>query len=146
MLSLHSGGLVMLVRFALAGFLLAHAMIHVAFVAPAPPATADGPAWPFTTSDSWLFSRLGVGPDEARLVAVALVAATIGAVAVASLAALGLAPVALWAPAVTAGATASLAILIAFFHPWLVVGAGIDVALLWAALVSGWIPAAGLGG
>ena len=136
----------MLVRFAVAGFLLAHALIHIAFVAPAPPATADGPAWPFTTSDSWLSSRLGVGPNEARLVAMALVAVTIGAFAVASLAALGLAPVALWAPAVTAGATASLAILVAFFHPWLALGAGIDLALLWAALGAGWVPAAGMGG
>ena len=32
-----------------AGFLLAHAAIHVAFIAPPPPATADGPAWPFAT-------------------------------------------------------------------------------------------------
>ena len=136
----------MLVRFAVAGFLLAHALIHVAFVAPAPPATADGPAWPFTTSDSWLVSRLGVGPSEARLVAMALVAVTVGAFAVASLAALGLAPVALWAPAVTAGATASLAILVAFFHPWLALGVGIDLAVLWAALVAGWIPEAAIGG
>ena len=32
-----------------AGFLLAHAAIHVGFIAPPPPATADGPAWPFST-------------------------------------------------------------------------------------------------
>ena len=135
----------MVVRLAVAGFLLAHALIHVAFVAPTPPATADGPAWPFTTSDSWLFSRLGVDPNEARLVAMALVAVTIGAFAVAALSTLGVAPHALWAPAVAAGATASLALLVAFFHPWLVLGAGIDLALLWAALAAGWVPATGTG-
>ena len=129
-------------RLAVAGFLLAHALIHLAFVAPAPPATADGPAGPFPTSDSWLFSRLGVGPNEARLVAMALVAVTIGAFAVAALVALGLSPVGLWAPAVAAGSVASLALLVAFFHPWLVLGIGIDVALFWAALVAGWNPVA----
>ena len=49
-----------------------------AFVAPAPAATADGPAWPFSTSESWLFTRLGVGPETTRLVALALIATTIG--------------------------------------------------------------------
>ena len=42
-----------------AGFLLAHAAIHVAFIAPPPPATADGPAWPFR-------SRPGLAGDAAR--------------------------------------------------------------------------------
>ena len=36
-----------------AGFLLAHAAIHVAFIAPSPPATADGPAWPFAIDRAW---------------------------------------------------------------------------------------------
>ena len=45
-----------------AGFLLAHAAIHVAFIAPPPPATADGPAWPFTTDRAWLVTRLGLDP------------------------------------------------------------------------------------
>ena len=132
----------MFVRIAVAGFLLAHALIHIAFVSPAPPATADGPAWPFTTKDSWLFSRLGVGPSEARLVAMALVAVTVGSFAVASLVALGLSPAVLWAPAVAAGAFASLALLVAFFHPWPALGVAIDVVLLGAALVGGWVPVA----
>lgn len=130
----------MLVRLAVAGFLLAHAAIHVAFVAPRPPATADGPAWPFTTNESWALSRLGIGPTEAHLIALALVALTLGAFAIASLVAVGLAPAGLWLPAVATGAFASLALLVAFFHPWLVLGVGIDLALLWASLVAGWVP------
>ena len=35
---------------------------------------------------------------------------------------------------------ASLALLVAFFHPWLIVGLAIDVVLLWATLVAAWSP------
>ena len=134
----------MLARLVVAGLLLAHAAIHVAFIAPPPAATADGPAWPFTTHDSWLFSRLGVGANEAHLVALALVAVTLAGFAFAALVAVGIAPSWLWTPAVVTGAVASLAMLIAFFHPWLVLGVAIDVVLLWASLAASWAPAAGL--
>ena len=133
----------MLARLAIAGLLLAHAAIHIAFVAPAPAATADGPPWPFTTDDSWLFSRVGVGSTEARLVATALVAVTLAAFALAALVAVGLAPVSVWMPAVAIGAVASLGLLVAFFHPWLVVGVAIDIGLLAASLVGGWTPVEG---
>jgi hypothetical protein len=35
--------------------------------------------------------------------------------------------------------------LVLFFHPWLVAGVGIDLALLWAVVVADWTPAS-LGG
>jgi hypothetical protein len=130
----------MLIRLLVAGCLVAHAAIHVAFIGPAPPATAGGPAWPFTTTDSWLFTRLGVGPREARQVAFALVAVTLAAFALAAVVALGVVPAGLWEPALTMGAVASLGLLAAFFHPWLALGVVIDVALLWAGIVAGWTP------
>jgi len=130
----------MLARLAIAGLLLAHAAIHVAFISPSPPATADGPAWPFTTDDSWLLTRLGVEPETARTLALALVALTLAAFATAALVAVGIAPSWLWLPAAVTGATASLALLLAFFHPWLVLGVAIDVGLLAATLVAGWAP------
>ncbi len=34
-----------------------------------------------------------------------------------------------------------MGLLIAFFHPWLVLGAGIDLVLIWAAFVADWGPA-----
>ena len=132
----------MLVRLMLAGVLLAHAAIHVAFIAPPPPATAGGPSWPFRTDDSWLLTRLGVGSNELHLVALALVALTIGAFGLAALIAVGIAPAAAWMPAIAAGAMASLALLITFFHPWLVLGVAIDLAVLWFGLVVGWTPTA----
>jgi len=127
----------MLVRLAFAGFLLAHALMHVAFVAPAPPATADGPTWPFSTSESWLFTRLGVGPETTRLVALALIATTIGGFSLAALSVTGALPTGIWAPGIAIGAVSSIALLIAFFHPWLALGIGIDLILIWAS----WSPA-----
>lgn len=137
----------MVIRVLVASVLLAHAAIHLAFIAPAPPATADGPAWPFTTNDSWLLQRLGLDPAAMRVVAGVLVAATLVALLIAALAALGVVPAGLWVPALTVGAVASLGLLIAFFHPWLVLGIAIDVGLLLAGLVAGWAPAStGLAG
>jgi hypothetical protein len=127
----------MLVRLVFAGLLLAHGLIHIAFVAPAPPATAGGPAWPFSTSQSWLFTRLGAGQDRARTFALALIATTILGFSLAALSVVGVLPTATWAPGIAIGAVSSLALLIAFFHPWLALGIGIDLILIWAS----WSPA-----
>ena len=137
----------MVINVLVATFLVAHAAIHLAFIAPSPPVTADGPAWPFTTNDSWLLERLGLDPAAKRVLAGALVAATLIALAIAALAALGVVPVGLWVAALTVGAGASLTLLIVFYHPWLGLGIAIDVGLLWAGLLAGWVPgSSGLAG
>jgi hypothetical protein len=123
----------------LAAFLLGHGLIHIAFVRPPLPANADGPSWPFATERSWLIDALEVRPEGARVLAMALVAVTLAGCALAAVVALGVVP-GLWVPAIAIGSTASLALLIAFFHPWLVIGIGIDVVLLWATFVAGWVP------
>ena len=124
----------------IAAFLLAHALIHVAFLAPPPPATAGGPSWPFATQRSWVVARLGISAEATRVLALALVGLTVAAFALAALVAIGVAPAVLWVPALTLGSVASIALLVACFHPWFVVGVAIDVALLWAGLVAGWMP------
>jgi hypothetical protein len=45
-----------------------------------------------------------------------------------------------WTAGVAVGAIASLALLVLFFHPWLVLGVVIDVVLLWAVLAARWVP------
>jgi hypothetical protein len=75
-----------------------------------------------------------------RRLALALVALTIAGFALAALAALGFLPTAVWPVAIAVGSVASLAVLAACFHPWLLLGVVIDVALLWACLVVGWQP------
>ena len=123
-----------------AAFLLAHAAIHVSFLAPRPPVTAGGPAWPFELERSWILRSLGLDPQSTRLLGIALIAATLGAFALAAVAAIGLGADALWQPTVAVGAIASLAILVIYFNPWFVVGIGIDLVLLWGVLMAGWAP------
>lgn len=130
----------MILRLLVAALLLAHGAIHTGFVSPRPPATAGGPPWPFELARSWALTPLGVHPDTTRLLGTALVVATIAAFALAALATAGLVPAALFGPTSAVGAVASLALLGLFFHPWLVLGLAVDLALLWAVLVGGWAP------
>jgi hypothetical protein len=127
-------------------FLLAHALIHASYLSPRPPATAGGPAWPFELTRSWILSPLGLDGDPGRLLGIALIAVTLVAFAVAALAVIGIAGQGLFVPAVVAGSIASIALLALFFHPWLVLGIAIDVALLWAVLVARWTPQGGFPG
>lgn len=131
----------MTARLVIAGLLLAHGLIHVAFLAPRPPVTAGGPAWPFELGHSWLLGRLGVGSEATRLVGTALVAATLAGFALAALAAAGIGPGGLWSGALALGAVASLGLLTLYFHPWLALGVAIDLVVLWAALGARWAPA-----
>ena len=127
-------------------FLLAHALIHASYLSPRPPATAGGPAWPFELTRSWILSPLGLDGDPGRILGIALIAIIIVAFGLAALATFGVAAQATFAPAIVAGSIASIALLVLFFHPWLVLGIAIDVALLWAVLVARWTPQGGFPG
>lgn len=135
-----NGGLPVIPNLIVAAFLLAHGALHASFLAPPPPAAPGGPTWPFDLASSWLLSPFGVPDTALRLLGIALIAVTIAAFGLAALAALGVLPSTLFVPATAAGAIASLALLIVFFHPWLVIGVAIDVGLLWAVLIAGWLP------
>lgn len=126
----------------IAAFLLAHGAIHASFLAPRPPVTAGGPAWPFELGKSWLLRPLGLDAEATRMIGMVLIVLTIGAYIVAALAAAGLAPGGLWPAAVTIGSIASIAVLGLYFSPWFVVGVAIDLVLLWAVLFQSWVPEA----
>ena len=130
----------MILKLGIAALLLAHGAIHTGFVSPRPPASASGPAWPFTLESSWLLGPLGWDAATMRLVGIALTAATVGGFALAALGALAVAPAAVWVAGASVGAVASIVLLALFFHPWLVLGLVIDVGILWAALVARWDP------
>ena len=67
---------------------------------------------------------------------------TIAGYALAALTALGVLPTAIWPAAIAIGSIASLGLLAACFHRWLLLGVVIDVALMWSCLAAGWQPAA----
>jgi hypothetical protein len=127
-------------RLVVAAFLLAHGAIHAGYLSPRPAASAGGPTWPFALESSWLLGRLPLDVEAMRVVGIALTAATIGGFALAALAGLGLLPGALWIAGASVGAVASVALLVVFFHPWLVVGLLIDAAVLWVVLIARWEP------
>ena len=130
----------------LAGFLVAHALIHLSFLTPAPPRTAGGPEWPFELTRSWLVTGLQFDPGLVRGLGAALVAVTATLLAAAGLATVGwLIPAGWWDQLVLLGAGLSILTLGFFFHPWLILGLAIDAALLSAVLVGGWQPV-GAGG
>ncbi len=129
-------------KFLLAAFLVGHAFVHVSYLSPAPPRTADGPEWPFEMAQSWLVTGAGLDPALVRALGTAMVLATVGLFVAAGLSTVGwLVPPEWWSGFVVAGAVASAMTLVIFFHPWIVLGLAIDAALLWATLVVGWAPA-----
>ena len=121
-----------------AAFLFVHGAIHLSYFSPQPPATASGPAWPFVLGRSWILSRFGVPPGRLRIMGLALSAVTFAAFTLAALAVIGVLPAGLWLSAVAMGAGSSLALLVLFFHPWLVLGVAIDVVLLVAIFIGDW--------
>lgn len=102
--------------------------------------TAGGPPWPFDVGHSWILGPLGVDAVTSRALAIALIAVILGGFVLAGIAAIGFAPAGLWPIAVTIGGVASIAVLVLFFHPWLLLGIAIDVVLLWAVNVASWAP------
>lgn len=125
-----------------AAFLVAHGLVHACFVIPRPPATAGGPQWPFDLATSWLLSPIGLGDSSLRLIGIVLLAVIVLGYVITALATLGVAPASLFGPGIVVASVASIAMLVVFFHPWLVLGLAIDGALLWATLANGWRPGA----
>jgi hypothetical protein len=130
----------MAVKLLFAGFLLAHAAVHLFFFAPKPAPVAGGPTWPFELGRSWVPSPFGLAPDTLRVLGIALIAVMIGAYALAALGLFGIGPAGLWVPAAAAGTLASLALLALWYLPWLTIGVAIDLVVLWLVLVSSWAP------
>jgi len=129
-------------KFLLAAFLVGHAFVHVSYLSPAPPRTADGPEWPFEMARSWLVTGAGLDPALVRALGTAMVLATVTLFIAAGLSTVGwLVPPEWWSGLVAAGAVASAMTLVIFFHPWIVLGLAIDAALMWVTLVVGWAPA-----
>ena len=128
-------------RWLLAALLIGHGMVHVFFAVPAPTATGGGRDWPFDMAQSWAITRAGLGLNLVRGIGLVLVAITVGAFALATLATIGvIVPSAWWQPTIALGAIASAATLVLFLEPQLLLGLGIDAVLLWLALTRAWVP------
>jgi hypothetical protein len=130
----------MLLKVFLAVFLFLHGAMHISYLSPRPPATPGSPSWPFVLERSWVLTPVGLSPDLTRSLGLVLVIVIVAAFSVAAAGVLGIVPGDLWPASIAAGSIASLALLVLFFHPWLVLGVAIDVALMAVALFAHWSP------
>lgn len=137
-------------RWLLAALLFAHGWVHLMFVFPQPDparASAGTPEWPFDMRRSWLVTRAGMDAGVVRIVGRAVMAVAFAALLLAALATVGvLVPAEWWAALVIGGSVASTILLILFYSPMLLLGFGINLALVWLVLGSVWSPIATAGG
>ena len=142
-------------RWVLAAILFGHGWVHLMFLFPRP-APSDGgkpatgkpatgkpaPDWPFDLRASWIATRTGSGPGGFVAVGRLLVVVTFVLFALAALATAGiLIPAAWWQGLLVASSLASLAMLVVWFAPTLLLGILIDIALVWLAIAGPWSPA-----
>ena len=129
----------------LAALILGHGLAHVAFVVPTPAPVREsstGMTWPFDLGDSWLVGRFGLDAVVVRAAGRALTAVVVVTALLAALATVGILVAAGWWPGLVIGlAVSSMLLLVLRFSPILLNGFAIDLALLWLALLSGWMPA-----
>ena len=125
----------------LAALILGHGLVHALYFVPPPdpPAGRQGPRWPFDLGRSWLVAIAGA--RRGRRLAALLVGVIVVASIAAALATVGILPVAWWSALVVLTAVASLVLLVLAFEPQLVLGVGIDVALIVVAVTGAWAPA-----
>ena len=132
----------------IAVFLIAHGLVHYSLTAvPVPaPGKLRTPFWPSWRRNDvdplWLASKLGWTLPVVRAFGWILLVLTVAGFVVAGLALILFpAQAAVWQTAAGIGAAASLILLVFYWHPWLVAGVVIDLAVV-AALALRW-PLAG---
>jgi hypothetical protein len=115
-------------RLLFGGFLIVHGFIHSAvYLLPPPP---DKPQ-PFDPGHSWILAASHVADDSAHRAARALAIATTALFTISGL--VVFVGSSAWIPMTVAAAGLGLMLKVLYFHPWLILGAAIDVALIWTA-------------
>ena len=122
-------------------FLIAHGLVHAGLAAaPNPNDTEAKPGAFFTSPErSWLLPQLGLNAAAVQWIGIILVAvATLGFV-LAGLGVFGVPGLAeIWRTMAVISAAVSLLLLVLFWHPWIIVGALIDIGILIALLWVDW--------
>lgn len=119
--------------------LIAHALIHLGFVSPVPSPKPGAPTWPFDLQTGPLARSGRLSPERIGSLGRTLVLVVLVGYALAVLGLFGFVGTSAFPVGVIIGSLASLALLLAGFHPWLTIGIVLDVALVLLA-ISGWRP------
>ncbi|MDQ3855587.1 MAG: hypothetical protein M3281_04240 [Chloroflexota bacterium] len=128
-----------MLRLLIAGFLMAHALIHGAIWLPQAffGAKEWAPGSPFDPGHSWLLSPSVGNAARWPSVLLAVAAAVMYLAAGAGL----FAGDEWWRTAAVAASVLSLALFALYFNPWLSLAVVIDVAIIWALVWRGWLSA-----
>jgi len=122
-------------------FLIAHGLVHSILAVAPNPGDADAKPGAFFTAveRSWLLPQLGLDATAIRWIGIILVAAATTGFVLAGLGVLGVPGLsAIWRTAAVVSSCVSLLLLILFWHPWLIIGVLIDIAVLITLLWAKW--------
>jgi hypothetical protein len=123
-----------MLRLLVAGFLIAHGLIHWAVYAM--PKKPDQPS-PFDPGHSWMLAAVGVAEHPAHTLSVALALVTTAGFCLAS--GILLAGGGWWLVVAAVAAITGLVLKLGYFNPWLSLGVLLDAGVLVAAAAS-WPP------
>ena len=131
------------IRILIGLFFIAHGLVHSGLaVAPIPNDPVSKPFAFFTApTRSWLLSNMGMSESVIRNVGLILVALATLTFVMAGLGVLGVPGLyAIWRTVTVVSAIPSLLLLGVFWHPWLVIGAALDLGILISLLWAHWPP------
>lgn len=115
-------------------FLIGHALVHVMYFVPEPPADQTPLEWPFHLDRSWILSNLGLSSQTLKTVGTVLAIVSIAGFVATGV---GLLMGAGWWTAVgVVSASASFVLLFAYLQPLIALGLIIDAFVLSVILVS----------
>jgi hypothetical protein len=120
-----------MLELATGAFLILHGLVHLGYVTPKP----DDPRYPFAPQRTWVVTTAHVDTSIAKPVFVALASLTVLAFTLAGIGVI--VGAGWWQGLAVTGAIASLVALVLGFHPWLVLGVAIDLAII-AGVVAQW--------
>jgi hypothetical protein len=133
------------VRILFSVFLIAHGLIHMSLATVPTPKPGEMhtpfyPSWWRADTDStWPILRMGLNAQAARTLGWLLWLLVTVVYALAGLGLLGVPGLnTIWQPLTVGASVASLALLILYWHSWLVFGVALDIFLL-AGVYAGWL-------
>jgi hypothetical protein len=122
-------------------FLIAHGLIHAAFLSPKPPVKDGGPEWPFDLTKSWLLTPLGLNTEIIKIIGIVLVIGVTLGFVLSGLGWLGIEGLkSIWVPTTIASCALSVILLVVFWHNWLIMAPIIDIVLLTLIYMKDWRP------
>jgi hypothetical protein len=124
-------------RWFFAAFLIGHALVHVMYFVPEPPADRTPLKWPFHLDRSWILSNLGMSTQALKAVGIVLAVVSIVGFAVTGVGIL--IDAGWWTGVGVVSAVASLLLLATFLDPLIALGLIINTFVLSVILLA-WPP------